>query len=419
MPGYVIWRTDGSLPYNHVSEKVESDMTDVSNLIQQQLPDLVRLRHDIHQHPELAYEEHGTARRVLAALEDIEGLDVRTGVAETGVVLTLGAHKTGPMVALRADMDALAMQETSGLSYASATPGKMHACGHDGHTTCLVGAVRVLAALQQELPGPVRFLFQPAEEGAGGGGRMCQEGVLDGVKAVFGLHGWPYLAQGECGVRPGPFLAASDRFKIVVEGQGAHAAFPHQGIDPIPVAAQIVMGLQTIASRRTDPLDAVVVTVAQIHGGTADNIISPQIEMRGTLRSLQSTTRTAAMAQIEQIATGMATAAGARADVTVYEGTPVLVNDEAATEFGRRVVPDAGLEAVEIDPVMGGEDFAIYAQRVPAAFFALGVRPPDRDSYPALHQPDYDFPDAAIAAGVALHVQLARQFWTGAPDLAS
>lgn len=391
-------------------------MTNVEDLIQNHMADLICLRHEIHQNPELGYQEHGTAKRVVAALDGIEGLDIRTGVAETGVVVTLGADKPGPMVALRADMDALAIQETSGLPYASATDGKMHACGHDGHTTCLVGAVRVLSAIRDELAGPVRFVFQPAEEGGGGGGRMCDEGVLDGVKAIFGLHGWPYLPQGELGVRSGPFLASSDRFRIVVDGQGAHAAFPHQGVDPIPIAAQIVLGLQTIASRQTDPLDAVVVTVAQIHGGTADNIIPAQIELRGTLRSLQAGTRRSAMDQIERIATQIAAAHQARAQVTITEGTPVLANDRIAAGFGQQVASTASLTPVDIDPVMGGEDFAFYAERIPAAFFALGVRPPDRDSYPALHQPDYDFPDAAIATGVALHVQLARRFWSDAAD---
>ncbi len=391
-------------------------MTNVEDLIQNHMADLVCLRHEIHQNPELGYQEHGTAKRVVAALDGIEGLDIRTGVAETGVVVTLGADRPGPMVALRADMDALAIQETSGLPYASATDGKMHACGHDGHTTCLVGAVRVLSAIRDELAGPVRFVFQPAEEGGGGGGRMCDEGVLDGVKAIFGLHGWPYLPQGELGVRSGPFLASSDRFRIVVDGQGAHAAFPHQGVDPIPIAAQIVLGLQTIASRQTDPLDAVVVTVAQIHGGTADNIIPAQIELRGTLRSLQAGTRRSAMDQIERIATQIAAAHQARVQVTITEGTPVLANDRIAAGFGQQVASTASLTPVDIDPVMGGEDFAFYAERIPAAFFALGVRPPDRDSYPALHQPDYDFPDAAIATGVALHVQLARRFWSDAAD---
>ncbi|HJN29780.1 MAG: M20 family metallopeptidase [Candidatus Latescibacteria bacterium] len=391
-------------------------MTNVEDLIQNHMADLICLRHEIHQNPELGYQEHGTAKRVVAALDGIEGLDIRTGVAETGVVVTLGVDRPGPMVALRADMDALAIQETSGLPYASATDGKMHACGHDGHTTCLVGAVRVLSAIRDELAGPVRFVFQPAEEGGGGGGRMCDEGVLDGVKAIFGLHGWPYLPQGELGVRSGPFLASSDRFRIVVDGQGAHAAFPHQGVDPIPIAAQIVLGLQTIASRQTDPLDAVVVTVAQIHGGTADNIIPAQIELRGTLRSLQAGTRRSAMDQIERIATQIAAAHQARAQVTITEGTPVLANDRIAAGFGQQVASTASLTPVDIDPVMGGEDFAFYAERIPAAFFALGVRPPDRDSYPALHQPDYDFPDAAIATGVALHVQLARRFWSDAAD---
>lgn len=395
-------------------------MRELKPLITPMLPELIELRHELHRHPELAYEEVETAARIVASLESVPGLDLTTGVAGTGVVATLGADRPGPCVALRADMDALPMEETGDHAHRSTIPGKMHACGHDGHVTCLVGAARVLAQLTDELEGPVKFLFQPAEEGGGGGKKMCDEGVLEDppVRAIFGLHGWPGLPQGQIGVRRGAFLASSDRLRITVNGTGAHAAFPHQGVDTVLVAAHIIVALQSIVSRNTDPLDSAVVTVAQVHGGTADNIIPGQVVLRGTVRTLNSQTREFTFERIRQLAVDTARAFGAAADVVIDDGYPVLENDPMATDYVERVAAGT-VTPVTIDPVMGGEDFAFYSQRVPASFFALGVRPHDRDSYPSLHQPDYDFHDGALASGVTLHVELARRFWSEGPGAQS
>lgn len=394
---------------------------DLTPLIEPLLPELVALRHDLHRRPELAYEEHETAQRVVDELRCLPDMELRTGVGGTGVVATLGRQRSGPCVALRADMDALPIEEIGEHAHKSTVPGKMHACGHDGHVACLVGAARVLAQLGDELQGPVKFLFQPAEEGGAGGKRLCDEGALDDppVRAIFGLHGWPDLAQGQIGVRRGAFLASSDRLRIVVRGVGAHAAFPHQGVDTVLVASHIVVALQSIAARNTDPLDSAVVTVAQFHGGTADNIIPGEVVLSGTIRTLSSATRTSTFERIERLARTTAQAYGGDAEVTIDDGYPVLENDADATDYVTRVAGQPGTPAaVDIDPVMGGEDFAFYSQRVPASFFALGVRPADRDSYPRLHQPDYDFHDGAIRDGVTMHVELARRFWQEGPGAA-
>jgi amidohydrolase len=315
-------------------------------------------------------------------------------------------------------MDALPIEEIGDHAHRSQVPGKMHACGHDGHVTCLVGAARALAQIADELEGPVKFLFQPAEEGGAGGRRMCEEGVLENppVQAIFGLHGWPSLDQGVVGLRSGPFLAYSDRLRIAVRGTGAHAAFPHEGIDAVLIASHVVVALQSIASRNTDPLDCVVITMAQIHGGTADNVITEQIDLSGTVRTMRAQTRLDTFERIRRVAAGTAAAYGGAAEVTVIEGYPLLENDARAIEFVRGVADEVtDVQALDIPPVMGGEDFAFYAQQVPAAFFGLGVRPPGDDSYPKLHQPDYDFADAAIAHGAAVHVEIARRFWQHGP----
>ncbi len=393
-------------------------MRQLQPLIDPILPELVELRHELHRHPELAYEEIETAARIVAQLQGLPDMELRTGVAGTGVVATLGRQRRGPCVALRADMDALPIQEQGEHAHRSTMPGKMHACGHDGHVTCLVGAARVLAQLGDELAGPVKLLFQPAEEGGAGGKKMCDEGVLDdpSVQAIFGLHGWPDLTQGEIGVRTGGSLASADRLRITVSGVGAHAAYPHQGVDTVLVAAHIIVALQSIASRNTDPLDSVVVTVSQINGGTADNIIPTEVELSGTVRTLNSAIRRLTFERIERVATEMARAFGGSAIVAIDDGYPVLENDPAATDYVRRVATIIdGTVPLDIPPVMGAEDFAFYAQRVPASFFALGIRPPGRDSYPVLHQPDFDFHDDSIALGVTMRVELVRRFWRDGP----
>ncbi len=394
-------------------------MRDVTPVISEILEETVHLRHEIHQHPELAYEEVDTARRVLKHLEEIDGLDIRTGVAETGIVATLGGEKKGLCVALRADMDALPIEETSDVPYRSKVPGKMHACGHDGHTSCLVGAAKVLGQIRDELEGPVKFIFQPAEEGGAGGKRMCEEDALENPKvdAIFGFHGWPGFPQGEVGVHSGAFLASSDTFDVTIEGVGSHAAFPHLGVDPIVVASHAITAIQSIVSRNTDPLASAVVTVGEIKAGTTYNIIPQTATLKGTIRALDETVRRTTHERLRKVIEKTAEAFGATAEVTIRDGYPITVNHVNACDYAAQVLDGlACLTGKDMLPVMGGEDFSYYSERIPAMFLALGIRPPDRDAYPNLHQSDYDFADGAISLGIKLHVEVARRFaanWKG------
>ncbi len=390
-------------------------MSDIETLVRGVVPAATELRHDLHAHPELGYEEHETARRIAEQLRELPGLDITTGVAGTGIVATMNGDAPGRCVALRADMDALPIREETGLPYASRNDGKMHACGHDGHMSCLVGAAKVLTRIADELPGKVKFIFQPAEEGGGGGRAMCDAGALNDpeVDAIFGLHGWPGLAFGTIGTRPGPILASQDRWTLTVRGRGGHAAWPHHSIDPIVRASHIVTALQTIVSRSIDPLNAVVVTVGEFHAGTASNIIPDTAELSGTLRALNEDDRSLAAEQLQRIAEQTAASFGASADVEIHRGYPVLINDPAAAAFVQKVAGEViGQQSVVSDmaPVMGAEDFAFYAQRIPAAFWCLGVRKGDESAQPRLHQSSYDFPDDALALGIRMHCEIAMRY---------
>ncbi|MBX3394483.1 MAG: amidohydrolase [Phycisphaerae bacterium] len=390
-------------------------MTDVHRIIERITPELVALRREIHAHPELAFEEFETSRRVEAVLRRLRGLHVQTGLAKTGVVATLNPDKPGPCIALRAELDALPIDEMTGAAHTSKIPGKMHACGHDGHMACLVGAAMVLSEIADELPGKVKFIFQPAEESGGGGEKLCVAGVLDAprVDAIFALHGWPYLDLGCVGVCHGPAMAATNPWHVTIHGQGAHAAYPHRGVDPILVAAHVVTAVQSIASRHVDPLDAVVVTVATIRAGTAGNIIPATAELGGTIRTLDAAVRQSAVERFKSLVEQTAAAFGARASVEVQWGYPALVNDEVAcalvSEVASEVVGTSRV-ADRMRPSMGGEDFAYYAERVPAAFWRLGVRRGDPEGQPTLHQANYDFADEAIPLGVRMHCEIARRF---------
>ncbi len=391
----------------------------IEQIIEQVLPAATALRRELHAHPELAFEEHDTARRIVERLEPLGNLEVRTGIAGTGVVATLNAGRTGRCVALRAELDGLPIEEENDVPYKSTHAGKMHACGHDGHMSCLAGAATVLSQMADALPGIVKFIFQPAEEGGAGGRRMIEAGVLDGPKvdAIFALHGWPLMPLGTVGVRPGPSLASTNPWRITVRGVGSHAAYPHKGVDPIVAAAHVVTALQTIASRSTNPLESVVVTVGQFLAGTAENIIPRTARLVGTLRTLDPQVRERAVALIQQIATATASAFGAEAECDIREGYPVLINDAAMAGFVERVAQGVvGADHVDgnVAPSMGGEDFAYYAERIPAAFWRLGVQTGDPASQPGLHQPTYDFPDAAIPHGIRMHCELALRFLSDA-----
>jgi amidohydrolase len=388
-------------------------------LIAHEMPDLVRIRHDLHRHPELGYQEKRTSGVVARELQQI-GIKHVTGLARgTGVLGYLPATtpegNTRKAVALRADMDALPIEEQTGLAYASVHKGVMHACGHDGHTTNLLGVARVLSKVP-ERPNPVMFVFQPAEEGGAGGRAMCEDGVLDGrvigtpVGEIYGLHGWPQLPVGVVASRPGPLLAATDNFVVTIHGEQSHAAYPHLGNDPIVASAQCITALQTIASRNIGPLDSIVVTVAMVQAGTARNIIPRTAKFVGTVRTLTPEVRTVARERFFRIVEQTAAALGCHAAIEWEEGYPVTHNDPGATEHFFGVARDAlgGSRVMGVEhPTMGGEDFSYYGQHVPACFFILGVCPPGRDSYPTLHQPEYDFNDDCLPTGIEIMCRLA------------
>ena len=379
----------------------------------------VAIRHDLHAHPELGYQEKRTSDLVHRLLTEW-GVEHCGGLAGgTGVLARLPATgSNGGTVALRADMDALPITEETGVPYSSEHPGLMHACGHDGHTTILLSAVHALSKMPDRA-NETLFIFQPAEEGGAGGNRMCLDGVLDGrllgTKAdiIYGLHGFPNAKVGHVSTKVGPLMAAAAQLKITVHGKGAHAAYPHLGVDPIVVAAHIVTALQTIASRTVGPLDSVVVTIGKVEAGMAHNVIPETATLTGTLRTLQDDTEKTARAAVERIVRHTAEALGARAQVDwELVPYPVTRNEPAATERFRQIAGSAiGPDHVheEPNPSMGGEDFSFYGRHIPACFFWLGIQPADATGYPNLHSPRFDFNDDAIPTGVELMCQLTLQ----------
>lgn len=381
------------------------------------LPEIVELRHELHQHPEIRFEEVWTAGRVARFL-DQAAIPYQQGLAKgTGIVATIqggaGNHANG-VVALRADMDALEIHEETGLPYASQVPNRMHACGHDGHTACLCGVAKVLARHKDRLPGVVKLLFQPAEEVAGGARFMIEDGALDGVDAIFAFHGWPSIPLGQVAIKSGCLMAGAQDFRIVVRGAGCHAADPAAGIDPIVPAAHIVTALQSIVSREIDPRETGVVTIAMIQAGHATNIIPETAELRGTLRSLEPKLQEKLAATLERIAVETARAYRATAEVELGQHPyPPLHNDPAMSGLVRETVIEAlgNDKLIELDvPCMASEDFAFYLQRVPGAFFYLGLNPDPAHPYPPLHSARYDFPDAAIPTAVRLLSRLTLRF---------
>lgn len=367
--------------------------------------DMTGWRRDLHQHPELGYAETRTAAAVADRLE-AWGLEVHRGVGRTGVVATLsGDLGEGPTVGLRADMDALPMEEETGAEHRSQTPGVFHGCGHDGHTTMLLGAARHLAATRR-FAGTVRFIFQPAEEGLAGARAMMEDGLFERFPCdeVYGMHNWPQLDFGRVAVRSGPMMAASDLVRIEIEGVGAHAAMPHRGVDPVYVASQVISALQSLVSRSTSPTDAAVVSITKVEAGSASNVIPRVATLTGTCRSFQPETRDRLEAGVERIAVGVAEALGATARVTYSRGYPPTVNHVEQTEFARGVAASMlGDDAVVVnpEPSMGGEDFAFMLEQVPGTYVWLGTG----GEYD-LHHPRYDFNDEALPVGASYWVEL-------------
>jgi hippurate hydrolase len=373
--------------------------------------ELTAIRRDIHAHPELAFAERRTAELVAGKLAEF-GCDVERGLAGTGVVGTIRRGNSPAAIGLRADMDALPIHEMNEFAHRSTEDGKMHACGHDGHTTMLLGAAKYLARTRN-FQGTVHLIFQPAEEGGGGGRVMVEEGLFDKFPcdAVFALHNKPGIPVGQMAAKSGPLLAASDRWDIRITGHGTHAAHPHLGIDPFVVGAEIVLALQTIVSRTIDPLDSAVVSVGFMRGGSAYNAIPDGLHIGGTARSFRPEVQDAIERRIRDIARGAAIVHGATAEASYRRSYPPTINHAAETEFAAAVAAEicgAGGVLRDIAPSMGGEDFSFMLQKRPGAMLWLGNGPGEGDCF--LHNARYDFNDDALPVGVSFLARLAERF---------
>jgi amidohydrolase len=373
--------------------------------------ELVAIRHDIHAHPETAYEEFRTSDVVAEKLASW-GLEVVRGLGGTGVVGTLRCGTSQRAVGLRADMDALPLQEYNTFHHRSRHDGKMHACGHDGHTTMLLGAAKYLAQ-NRGFDGIVHFIFQPAEEGGGGAKRMMDDGLFRNfpVEAVFGMHNWPGLAPGKFGVRAGPMMASSDQFEIKVTGKGAHAALPHMGADPVLTACAIVQGIQSIITRNRDPVEPAVISVTQVHAGDAYNVIPNEAVIRGTARAFSVEMQNLIESGIGRVAEGVAAAHGASAALTYRRCYPPVLNHAQETEFAAGVMDViVGLENVErgTPQVMGSEDFAFMLLEKPGTYVWIGNG--GEAGGCLLHNPHYDFNDEILVLGATYWVRLAERF---------
>jgi hippurate hydrolase len=380
------------------------------------LSDVVSLRRRIHAEPELGLDLPKTQASVLDALADLD-LEIRTGATLSSVVATMTGDAEGPTLLLRADMDALPMPEDTGLTFASRHDGRMHACGHDAHVAMLVGAARLLHQRRADLRGTVKFLFQPGEEGQHGARQCIEEGLLDGpaVDGAFALHVSPNIPSGWLACRPGPILAAADELQIEIKGRGGHASTPHLAVDPIPVAAELVLALQSLVTRTVDAFDPAVLTVARISAGTTNNVIPERAELEGTLRTVSERTRDHAHAGIHRVAHHVAAAHDCEAQVTIERGYPVTVNDADFAAFTREVAGDLLGPERMIDlrsPIMGAEDWSYVLQRVPGAMAFLGVCPPDLDprSAPACHSNRMQLDEGAMVVGVATHAAVALSY---------
>ena len=369
------------------------------------------MRRRLHREPELGLENPRTQEAVLDALEGL-GMAVSTGTATTSVVAVMDGGQPGPTLLLRADMDGLPMHEDTGLDYASNIDGAMHACGHDAHVAMLLGAARLLHDRRGELAGRVAFAFQPGEEGHHGARVMLEEGLLDGEDApaaAFAIHITPTIPSGWIATRPGPFMASADVLRITVRGRGGHASMPHQALDPIPVACEIVGAIQAMVTRTVDAFDPAVVTIARIEAGTTNNVIPESAHLTGTIRTVSEATRALVLDGLRRLAGGIAAAHGAEAEVEVEQGYPVTVNDEGfatfAEDVARSVVGDAATVRMP-SPVMGAEDFSYWLQRVPGAMAFLGASPGRGPAAPN-HSNRMVLDEGAMTTGIALHAAVA------------
>jgi len=369
--------------------------------------EIAEWRHDLHAHPELLYDVHRTAASVADKLKAFGCDEVVTGIGRTGVVGVIRGRTAAPgkVIGLRADMDALPIDEANDLPYKSTVAGKMHACGHDGHTAMLLGAARYLAETRN-FAGTAVVIFQPAEEGGAGGKAMVEDGMMDrfGIKQVYGMHNYPGMPVGQFGIRPGPIMAATDLIEIEIEGRGGHAARPHLAIDAVLTGAQIINNLQTIVARNVDPLKSAVVSICVFRAGSADNVLPQTVTLRGTARSFDPEVRKLIEKRMHEVVEGTAMAQGAKAKLSFIRGYPVLVNHEGETDFAASVAREiAGTDRVDTDlpPMMGAEDFSYMLNARPGAFIFIG-----NGESAGLHHPAYNFNDDVIPYGTSYWVKL-------------
>ncbi|MBY0012207.1 amidohydrolase [Paenibacillus typhae] len=355
---------------------------------------LTGIRRHLHRHPELSNEEYETTQYIASQLTQA-GIKILDYGLATGVIAEIGSGRPGPVIALRADIDALPVQEETGAEYASLFPGKMHACGHDFHTAALLGAAYLLKQQEERLPGTVRLLFQPAEEKAQGAQRVIASGALQEVRAVIGLHNKPDLPVGTIGITGGPLMAAADGFAVTVKGSGSHAAVPEAAVDPIVAAAHIVTALQSVVSRNVSPLHSAVVSVTQLHSGNSWNVIPEKAVLEGTIRTFDEAVRAKVLDRFEQVASGVGAALGTTAKIRWIEGPPPVINDEALAALGIEAAEALGYQAVKPVPSPAGEDFAFYQREVPGLFVFVGTSGSREWHHPAFNLDERALPVAA------------------------
>ena len=380
----------------------------VKNRLAELHPEITEWRRDIHQHPEILFDTQRTSAMVAEKLRSFGVDEVVTGIGRTGVVAVIKGKSTssGKTIGLRADMDALPIEEQTGLEYASKTPGAMHACGHDGHTAMLLGAAKYLCETRN-FDGTAVVIFQPAEEGGGGGKEMCDDGMMQrfGIDEVYGMHNWPQMPVGQFAIRPGAFFAASDMFDIKITGKGGHAAKPQETIDPTVVASHLVLALQSIVSRNANPVDQMVVSVTSFEtSSTAFNVIPESVHLRGTVRTLSAEMRDLAERRLIELAEGTAAAFGASADAEFRRTYPVMSNSDTQTEFAAKVAKSVSGDCADADLVMGGEDFSFMLEERPGAYILIG-----NGDTAAVHNPNYNFNDDAIPAGCSWWAEIIEQ----------
>ncbi|RBI75240.1 amidohydrolase [Roseovarius sp. TE539] len=380
----------------------------VKNRFAETHAEITEWRRDIHSHPEILFETHRTAALVADKLRSFGCDEVVEGIGRTGVVGVIQGRKTGSgkVIGLRADMDALPIHEATGLDYASGTDGAMHACGHDGHTAMLLGAAQYLTGTRN-FDGTVVVIFQPAEEGGGGGREMCEDGLMDrfGIQEVYGMHNWPGVPVGQFAIRPGPFFAATDLFGIELEGRGGHAAKPHSTVDPVVMASQLITALQTIASRNADPTEQIVVSVTSVETSShAFNVIPQKVTLMGTVRTLSNAMRDLAEARMQALCDTIPAGFGGAATLTYERNYPVMVNHEAQTAFAAEAARAVSGQCDAAPLVMGGEDFAYMLEDRPGAYILVG-----NGDTAMVHHPEYDFNDETIPAGCSWWVEIAER----------